>query len=653
VTRSPKKSAKVHLANLLKPVLGAALVVVIGMILVYFVVHWKRRPAISPEKKGIAQQKIEFQEKVEFFDFKGKTRVRADRNRLGEDNLYHLEGHVEIVDYGKKGGSEIHLAGDVVTYDKDWKHFLLQGKVKVQSKGILLEAENIDYNRQEEIFQTEHGVVFSSPRFSGSAKRARYDLKENVLILENEVEFKMIPRLQNPEPLHIKSGRLVYSAKDRKGRVEGGSADSPVSILHGKSRGTADLIEFEQFYDDDDLKVLFFKGHVKVGLEEKESVEAQKTKKKPDDKVVSGKPAQAREWNFLESEKQEIEAEEIRLRAFLNLPELHAVESKGQCSFKFMSESGEQTHVRGEAVDFIFNRGAKLREFRVVGKAQIVRSLKDSQQTRLIEGETMILDGETQVLHVQGKSDALAHFLSERNEVTAEAIEISLQDDSFGAKGGAKAVLRPQTESSAATGFFSKDKPVFANARSMRYSASEKRFLLSGQVKMWQDREVLLGQEVSLNEESGEMQGHQDIKSFFPHTPKQGAKEERVEISAGQMHYDPKANQIFYEDGCLLKTRNIELSAELITVLPGDEAGKVRSMRATKKVKIIQGPKEAIGETADYDVEKDTMVLTGHPVLIDKDRGTVKGDKLTFRLGDGTILVENRDQERSESVIKS
>jgi lipopolysaccharide export system protein LptA len=119
------------------------------------------------------------------------------------------------------------------------------------------------------------------------------------------------------------------------------------------------------------------------------------------------------------------------------------------------------------------------------------------------------------------------------------------------------------------------------------------------------------------------------------------------------MSYDPQANQIFYEDGCSLKMRNIDLSAGLITVLPGETAGKVRSMRATKKVMIIQEAREAVGETAEYDVEKDTMVLTGRPVLILRDKGTVRGDKLTFRLGDGTILVENQDQQRSVAVIKS
>jgi lipopolysaccharide transport protein LptA len=656
MTRPRPRNTKLRLAKLIKPVLAAALVVVVGLIVVYFIVHWKRRPGIPPEKKEIAQQKVEVQEKVEFFDFKGNMQINAERRYLGKDNLYHLEGNVRIVDKGKKGGRDIRIEGESVTYDKDMKHFVMQGKIKVRSKSVLLETENFDYNRENEIFKTDSGVVISSPRFSGSAKQAVYALKENAMSLENEVEFKIVPRLENPEPLQFSADRLEYSLKDRKGRIERKTDESPIIFVHGKSRGRANLIEFEQFAQDDDLKVLYLRGRVKISLEEKEAVETQKKRKQPDQKAVPGKPQPRQAWNFLQSEKQEIEAEEIKIRGFLNTSELHSVESKGRCFFKFISASGEQTHVRGEAVDFVFNRGEKLREFRVFDKAQINGLRQDGQPDRVIDGESMILDGETQILRVQGKGNVFAHFVSQRNEVTADEIEVSIKDDSFAAKGRAKGVLRPQAETSAATGFFSKDKPVFANAQSMRYSAGEKRFLLSGRVKMWQDKEVLLGEEISMNEESGEMQGRGDIRSFFPHTPKEGQKEERVEIAADRMSYDPKANQMIYEgskDRCSLKTRNVVLKAGLMTVLPGEEAGKVRSMRATKKVTIIQGSKEAVGEIADYDVDQDTMILTGRPVLTEKDKGTVKGDKLTFRLGDGTILVENRDQERSVSVIKS
>jgi len=656
MSRSRPKNVKLRLARLIKPVLAAAIVVVVAIITVYFIVHWRRRSTIPPEKKEIAQQKVEVQEKVEFFDFKGNMQINADRRYLGQDDLYHLEGNVRIVDKGKKGGRDILITGGTVTYDKDLKHFMMQSHIKVRSKDILLETENFEYNRDAETFKTESGVVISSPRFSGSAAKALYSLKENAMSLEEDVVFKITPRLENPEPLEFEADKLAYSLKDRKGRIESASNDSQVRIVHGKSHGTANLIEFEQFYEDDNLRILYLRGRVKISLEEKAAAEARQSANQLKKSTAPAELRAGPERNFLQSEKQEIETEEIKIRWFLNTAELHSVESKGRCFFKFISASGEQTQVHGEAVDFVFNRGVKLREFRVFGQARLVGLGQDGVPFRDVEAEAIILDGETKVMNIRGKNGVLARFATQRNEAAAEEIEVSTQDDSFLAKGKAQAVLRPQAETSAATGFFSKDKPVFATAQSMRYSGAEKRFLLSGNVKMWQDKEILLGREISINEATQEMLGRRGIVSVFPLQAKEKDKEERAEISAETMSYDPKANQIVYEGGqdrCSLKTKNVFLRAGTMTVLPGQEAGKVRSLRATKNVLIIQGAREAVGEMADYDVEKDTIVLTGRPVLTDKDRGTVKGDKLTFRLGDGTILVENRDQERSVSVIKS
>jgi lipopolysaccharide export system protein LptA len=70
-------------------------------------------------------------------------------------------------------------------------------------------------------------------------------------------------------------------------------------------------------------------------------------------------------------------------------------------------------------------------------------------------------------------------------------------------------------------------------------------------------------------------------------------------------------------------------------------------------VTITEELREGKGEKALYDLEQETMVLTGKPKVVDKQKGVIEGDKLTFRLGEGRIQVENKDRERSTTVIKS
>jgi lipopolysaccharide export system protein LptA len=83
------------------------------------------------------------------------------------------------------------------------------------------------------------------------------------------------------------------------------------------------------------------------------------------------------------------------------------------------------------------------------------------------------------------------------------------------------------------------------------------------------------------------------------------------------------------------------------------EGNEMERILAKGTVVILQKTKEGRGEEANYDLKTDTVVLTGSPVLVDKEKGNTEGDKLTFYLGDGRILIENKERGRSATVIKS
>jgi lipopolysaccharide export system protein LptA len=75
-------------------------------------------------------------------------------------------------------------------------------------------------------------------------------------------------------------------------------------------------------------------------------------------------------------------------------------------------------------------------------------------------------------------------------------------------------------------------------------------------------------------------------------------------------------------------------------------------VRARGDVKVIRELYRAEGEEAVFDLEKETIQLSGGPVLTHQQKGRVQGDKLTFHLPDDRIVVENKGRERSETVIK-
>jgi len=259
--------------------------------------------------------------------------------------------------------------------------------------------------------------------------------------------------------------------------------------------------------------------------------------------------------------------------------------------------------------------------------------------------------GKTNVLHIRGSERIRARVSSQDNEIHSEEITIDLENDNLEAKRGVQAVFKGR-EGKKSLGFFSKEQPVFISAQEMRYIRAEKRFFFNKDIKVWQQKKMLLSEELTFLEESGNVNCRGGVKSVFVQKMKEKEGEERLEISAEKMNFHPEANLITFEEKSSLRVRNIDLRAQSVSVHL-EEGGEIKSIVAQGEVRIVQETTEGRGERADYELKKEIITLTGDPVVVDKDRGMTRGDKLTFHMGDGRITVENRERERSLTVIKS
>jgi lipopolysaccharide export system protein LptA len=69
-------------------------------------------------------------------------------------------------------------------------------------------------------------------------------------------------------------------------------------------------------------------------------------------------------------------------------------------------------------------------------------------------------------------------------------------------------------------------------------------------------------------------------------------------------------------------------------------------------VEVQQAERRATGTQGVYTPGNETMVLTGEKVVLtDKERRT-EGRSLTFQVGDARILVEGREEGRTETILK-
>ena len=133
--------------------LAAFFLVVLAVILENFITRSRRQTEIPVKSEEITQQKIEKREKVEYLEVEGeeeKIQFRADKHYFGEDELYHLEGSVEVVFPKRREGKDILLFGNEVIYDKEGNHFLASGSVRIEHKDLVVESVSLHYEKENE-----------------------------------------------------------------------------------------------------------------------------------------------------------------------------------------------------------------------------------------------------------------------------------------------------------------------------------------------------------------------------------------------------------------------------------------------------------------------------------------------------------------------
>lgn len=611
--------------------------------------HAERKLEVPRKFEEIGQDKVEKQAKIEHFESEGeseKIELKADEHFMGDDGLYHIKGHVEVVFPKRRKGNDVFLYGDEIVYDKEYSRFSLRGSGRVVYEDLTVESDALNFDNKGEVFTTDQSLRFSTKRLSGKAQSMAYWMQEERIELRRDVSLDLISTLDPDQPIKISGDRFHYAKDRRRGIVEG-----HVQLKHGGSEASASLVDFSLFPDTDEIQSLFLVGNAEARLEE------------------GGQDIPTR-W---------IAAEEMTIRAHPDTPKIQSVEARKGCDFSSVSSSGDRRRVRAELLKFVLSQTDELREFHAESRV-LMTEMKQGER-RVIEGESLFFEAGKQALLVEGIPERRALIRLQDREIEADEIVLFQQNDDLSAKGQVKVMFRSPGEEDRAIAFFSKRRPVFVTANEVRYSSQSNRFIfktdieepvvkkaaikkstikkpeikkpavLETDIKVWQEQMTLNAQEMSLDRETGGVVCRGGVRTVIPYTPKDRG-EERVEIMGEELRFNPDERILSYKKEASLKAQNILLRAQTIAVLLGGEEGNMTQITAQGKVVIIQDENEGRGKKALYDVAEETIILTGKPIFIDKDKGQTGGDKLTFHIADGRIIVENKGRERSVTVIK-
>ncbi len=611
------------------------LFVVLAAISISFLTRSRRQVKVPEIAKELEAQKIDKKEQVEYREMKRdqeSSEVLADRHYIGEDNLYHLEGNVKISFFNRSEGEDIVLRGDSIIHDAEQTYFGLRGKATVEFKDLVVESSVLEYDAKKNVFRSDNTVRFHSEAITGSAQNCTYFMEKKKTELRGKVHLEIQPNQEMPVPLEIDTEYLEYYDGRGLGRADGG-----VELFHGKSRATANLLEFELAASREQIKSLFLKGMVRISLV---------------DEFKKVEPFSGQKTLVLHGDNCLIRASAILIKGFVDSPQIQRLEANGDCSFRFTGESGGFTQIDGEEVAFSLTKDGNLKELIVHEKASITEEIKENGYPRYIDGQRLHLQGDKNILTVEGKDALMARIRSRDSEITAHEIKLFLESNDMEARKGTKVILYLKERSQGNASFFSSENPVFITSTDMRYSGENKRFIFIGGTKLWQMKETIKAPEIFFGVETEAFRARGGVESVLPYQPKTKEGQESVWIESAAMDYDPEKKLIVYRGKVKLKARDIGLSADFLTISFAEDSGDMENIVARDNVVVKQMTYEGQGEEARFNVKEEIITVIGKPVLIDKDKGRTEGGKLTFYMAGGRIVVENQDRDRSVTIIK-
>jgi lipopolysaccharide transport protein LptA len=362
--------------------------------------------------------------------------------------------------------------------------------------------------------------------------------------------------------------------------------------------------------------------------------------------------SEPREPGIFDARRRELTANELDIVNYKESFQARKVQARGDCRLRLQADA-RSLDVCADLMDGTLNPRGAVRKFTGEGHIVVLDARDQEEGGREIRGHTISLENRGRIIEVKGEPQRPALIVTPEFRIQAGRIAILPDQDDLRAFEGISAVLDPSGQERTSFGFFAGDRQIFITAGEMRHQAAEQRFLFKETVKVWQGADVLESSELVLIRDTGRLLSRPPTRTQLSLRLQQKETRDMVSISAETMEYVPRDSAVRYEKNASFSVRDVTLTAESLNVALSEEDGEILTIAASGGVTIRQGEYEGTGRTALYEVARETITLTGDPVLIDKSRGRTQGDKLTFHMADDRISVENREGKKSVSVIKS
>lgn len=573
-------------------------------------------PSVTKPENFLMEQQIGLKF-VEFRGDRGRIEIKAKRHFALKEGVYRLEGNVEIHDFGRRQGLEAWISCQEAQYDQDWRKVIFSGQVKVKRQGLDFEADKLTYRREDELLEAQGSVKFKFRKLSGEAENLVYSLREEKLDLKDGVKIKLEPAESPQLPFYIEGQSLVFERREHRGRLEG-----QVRLSQGRNSGEAEWVELLLSEDEQYLRYLelggFVRGRVKGA-----------------------------------SFDSSLAASFLRIRPFLNSNRIHTLEAEGSCWLEIIREK-EKILFGGDKLRIVINRWGRLREIINQEQASWIRKDFNSGDEQEARAEIITYYAEKGHLVISSPQEKKAYLGQKGSSIMAAEMTLNVETKDLEAREEVRLIVEPERkDEERRVGLLSSEKPIFGSGGVLFFSLEINRLILEEKARLWQEDFSLQAARILLASKTRELEAHGQVRIIMiRQEEKKFSRPQQVIISSSVMKYLPDENRLSLDGPCEMLSAGYKVSAEKMLINFKKDSSELERIESRGGVTVVKDLIVARSQSGLYEWEKDIFILEGKPVLEDPEKGNIRGDKLTFNLAEGRILVENQGRERSISIIK-
>jgi lipopolysaccharide export system protein LptA len=250
---------------------------------------------------------------------------------------------------------------------------------------------------------------------------------------------------------------------------------------------------------------------------------------------------------------------------------------------------------------------------------------------------------------------------------TAQTIRLERQTGNALASGAVKTTYSELTPQPGGA-LLATSEPIHATANTMTANRDTGMAVYAGDARLWQGSNIVEGTTITFDQKQRSMVAlgspAKRVSTIFVQSRQaQGSQSKRngtspgdgttpVNVSANRLSYLDQQRQVRFEGGVVAKSADGTLTADHVTVylLPREQKGsssmglapsQLDRMVADGHVVLQQPTRHGAGQHLVYTASDGKFVFTGGPPSIfDAERGTIRGDSLTFFSRDDRVLVE-------------